>query len=247
MHDVSVASIEETSSTEVADGVNPDAVIVPARLWRLSPFRDRDPAPPDYSDAGLDLFLYGDPNDDALEVVGVALTYNALNRNGIKRVADPDGNWTVYGEPSPQAYDSFGSAGASAGVPQGPAGSSGDVVATGIDASHSIANVGAYPILVRPTLTVVNARFETAQATMQASIDTDLAGAATSLLRDLWYGYGGSTSLKFPGVIVQSGDTYQFDAALQFTYRFDVADPFNYAVSGIQVGFDVIEITSTGV
>lgn len=241
-----MASIEETSGSTVIDGANPDSVKVDPRLWRLSPLRDRDPADPIFTDAGLDVFLFGDPDADGDPVTVAGVTPGI--RNGLKRVYDPSGNVTLWAEPSPQTFDTGGSiSGTLGGSTTGAAGGAGDVSALGVQADHDYTNAGTYPIVIRPVITVASARMETALATLQAVVTFDNDGEVSQVTRDLFYAYGGSTTLVFGAQTIAPGAVFDVEVDFQMTYRDEITESFEVAIGAAQVVFQVTEYSSTGI
>lgn len=239
-----MASIEETETSTVVPGVNPDAVAVAPRVWQFAPIRERNPAAPDYSNAGLDIRRHGDPLADGDAVTSLALPADDY-RNGLKRSSNSNGEPTLWAEPSPQTYDTAGSVSGTVGTGSGAAGTAGNIISLGA-ADHTLAHPGAadFPVIVRPVASIWGARFETAQATLQALVETDLSGSVTNWVRDLSYGYGGAFSLPWPAITVTPGQTLTFTVDLQLEYRVDIAEAFAFAVAGFQVVFQITEFTS---
>lgn len=243
-----MAALESTSTSTVSAGSLPDSVIDEPRLWNLSPLRDRDPAPPDYSSAGLDVYLKGDPSADADDVTVFALS-DAV-RNGLKRTLADDGSPALWAEPSPMTFDSWGSASGTLGVVEAPIGDADDEISLGVSATLTLANTSVFAYLLRPVVVVVGARFESAEATLVASFESTLNDGTDDTVvnfsRDLFYAYGGSTSVVLPAVSVAAGGSFQLDVDLSLVYRVAVAAAFDVAVTGAQVGFQVVEFTSLG-
>lgn len=256
---VAMASIEPTNSIDVVDGVNPDSVAPSSRLWRLSPFRTRQgTAPPDYTDNGDDLRLKGDPQADA-DPVTVLTNIADTQRNGLKRTQDSNGNIDVWAEPAPQTYDNAGASVGILGTVNGPVASAGNEIDLGVAASHSISNPAtAFPLVVRPVISVVGARYDypsgataagqSPPATLRADLTITVDGGSPSTVtRDLFYGYGGSSTIVLPAVTVAAGGSYELECDLKLIYRQDTTEEFQIAVAGCQVLFQVTEYTSTGV
>lgn len=240
-----MASIEETATSTVADGANPDGLITPPRVWQFSVIRERNPAPPDFSNAGLDVRVHGDPLADGDPVSALVLPGDSV-RNGLKRSYASDGSPTLWAEPAPQSYDTAGASTGNTGVLTGPAGAVDNLVALGGPAQHSITQSGDFPFVVRPVLSVFGARFESAQVTLQAAIEINNVGVITNFVRDLSFGYGGSYTIVWPAVSLASAGTYTFESQLQLLYRQAVTEAFEVQVAGSQVHFQVIEYPSTG-
>ena len=80
-----MASVEPTNSVDVQSGANPDSVITPIRNFRLAPLRIRQgTTPPDYTDNGEDVFVFGDSEDDT-DPVTILAGLDDEQRNGLKR------------------------------------------------------------------------------------------------------------------------------------------------------------------
>lgn len=243
-----MASVEPTNSIDVVDGVNPDSVAPSVRRSPISPLRIRAATvPPDYSENGVDVTLHG---DDDLDTVALTVYSGIPNdrRNGLKRSYTEEGRPALWAEPSPQSYDSAGASVGVLGTPTAPAGAAATEHSLGVAATHTVTNNGDFPLVARPVLTVVGARFESALATLQAVITTTVdAGTPTEVVRDLFYGYGGSNTIKLPArTIAVGGGSLQIDVDLQLTYRQEVTEAFELAVAGAQVIFEIIEYTSAG-
>lgn len=237
-----MAAVEPTDTIDVVDGVNPDSVAPSLRRSPISVLRNRSGAEP-----GADLMLHGDPDLDA----GALTVFSGIpndRRNGVKRAYSEEGRPTVYGEPAPQSYDSGGASVGTLGNPAAPAGDAGTEHSLGVAATHTVTNNGEFPLVARPVLTVVGARFESPLATLQATITTTIdAGTPSVVTRDLFYGYGGSNTIKLPAqTIAVGGGSLQIDVDLKLVYRLAVADAFEIAVAGAQVIYEITEYTSTG-
>lgn len=242
-----MASVEPTNTLDVVAGANPDSVAPSVRPWRLAPLRDRQgTTPPDYTDNGLDVFLHGDPEADSSAVSVVANIPDAT-RNGAKRSNSEAGSDTLWCEPAPLSYDTAGTSDGTLGVLNAPAGAADDTFSLGVAASHliSVAAAPAFPLVVRPRISVIGARFESAEATLEGIITTTLdGGTPTAVTRDLWYAYGGSTVVTAPTVTVAQSGSLEVEIDLQLRYRVAVAAAFEVAVAAAQVVFEVWEYTS---
>lgn len=240
-----MASVEESATGTVNPGPNPDSVTTPPRVWQFAPIRQRNPAPPDYSNAGLDIRRHGDPLSDATAVTSLILPNDTI-RNGLKRSNNSNGQATLWAEPSPRSYDTAGTVSGTLGVVAGPAGAADNEVALGVQASHSVSHPGGsdFPLIVRPIGFVWGARFESNQATLQGLIETDHAGTVTNYVRDLSYAYGGAFTIPWPAVTVLAGQTYSWELDLQLVYREAIASAFEVQVAGAQVLFQFVEYTS---
>lgn len=245
-----MAGLNNTESVAVTDGTAPDSVDVNHRIWRLSPLRLRNPAPPDYSNAGLDVFLFGDDNDETVDpdLFGVATGV----RNGAKRVADASGNYTLWTEPSPQRYDVWSSTSADLDI-GGPAGGAGGEYDLGVWAEASVDADDGFPLIVTPVVDVDGALMEVMEttglppaATMQAELLATLSGTPASATRDLFYLGGGSTTLVLPAVVVPAGDSYSLRCDMKMVYRLSVDEAFTVAIQGLRIGLQCIEFTSAG-
>lgn len=242
-----MASVEPTNTLDVVAGANPDSVAPSVRPWRLSPLRDRQgTTPPDYTDNGLDVRIHGDPDTDGTAVTVLAGLLDTA-RNGLKRTNTEGGDQALWAEPAPRTYDTSGaSAGLLAGT-QAPAGPAATESSLGVAADHVIA-VGAtdLPLVIRPVVTVLGALFESSQATLQAVITTIVdGGSPTEVTRDLFYGFGGSTTLVLPTGTVGQGGSLDIEVDLQLVYREEVTAAFDIAVAGCQVTFQTWEYTSS--
>lgn len=242
-----MASIEPTDSIDVVDGANPDAVAPSVRPWRVSPIRLRSgTVAPDFSDNGADIYLLGDDDDDTVEPTVITGVGNST-RNGLKRTYTDEGSPALWAEPSPQTYDSAGSSVGTVGNPTAPAGDAGTTHDLGVAATHTITNNGDFPLVVRPVITIVGARYESPLATLRANLTLDLDTVVTNVSRELFFGYGGSNTIVLPAVTVPiGGGTYQADVELQLVYRLAVTEPFVFSVAGAQVVLQVFEYTSSG-
>lgn len=242
-----MASLEESASSTVSDGTAPDSIVCEPRRWQFSVLRERNPAPPDFSNAGWSVNVHGDPLADADPVSALVLPGDNI-RNGLKRSYASNGAPTLWAEPAPQTYDTAGSVAGNTGVFTGPAGAVDNVIALGGPATHSLAHPGTadFPLLVRPVATVFGTRFESAQATLQAGITTDLASTVSNFVRDLSYGYGGLYTLVWPALTLLAGQTYSFTVQLQLLYRQAITEAFEVQSAGSQVLFQVIEQPSAG-
>ena len=242
-----MASIEPTDSIDVTDGANPDAVAPSARIWRVSPIRERaGTVAPDYTDNGLDVRLLGDDEDDTVEPT-VYAGIGDTTRNGVKRAYSDAGSPALWAEPAPQTYDSAGTSVGTLGDVAGPAGAADAELDLGVASTHSISNSGDFPLIVRPVISIAGARFESPSATLRLTMTTTVdAGTPVELVRDLSYGYGGSMTVALPAVTVAVGGSYQLDAELSLIYRAAIADAFLISVAGSQVVFQVTEYTSAG-
>jgi hypothetical protein len=241
-----MASIEPNDSIDVADGANPDAVAPSVRIWRISPIRLRSgTVPPDFTDNGNDIYLLGDDDDDTVEPSVLSGLGNSL-RNGLKRTYTDEGSPSLWAEPAPQSYDSAGSSVGTVGNPTGPPGAADTTIDLGVAATHSIVNNGDFPLVVRPVISIVGARYESPLATLRANLTITADAVVTNVSRDLFFGYGGSNTIALPAVNVATGGSYQLDAELQLIYRQAVAEAFEFAVAGAQVVFQIIEYTSAG-
>lgn len=243
-----MASIAPTDTVDVADSASPDTVEASVRRWRLTPLRERQgTTPPDYSDNGLDVFVHGDPDADG-DNVSVYVGIADAQRNGLKRAYNDAGTVTLWAEPAPQTYDTAGTSAGILGTTAGPAGAAGNEIDLGVAASHSISNpASGFPLVVRPVITVAGARYESALATLRAVMTTTVDGGTPSeSLRDLFFGYGGSSTIALPAVTVDPGGSYELECDLKLIYRQAVADAFEIAVAGVQVLFQVTEYSSTG-
>lgn len=244
-----MASVEPTNSVDVQNGANPDSVITPIRNFRLAPLRIREgTVPPDYTDNGEDVFVFGDSEVDT-DPVTILAGLPDEQRNGLKRAYTEAGSPSLWAEPAPLSYDSAGTSEGTMGTPTAPAGPADTVISMGVAASHllSVASDGM-PIVIRPIALVIGALFESSQATLQGVITTTLdAGTPQEVTRDLWYAYGGSTSIVLPTFTVGQSGSLEIEIDLELRYREAVADPFNIAVAAAQVIFQVTEYTSTEV
>lgn len=241
-----MAAIEPTDSIDITDGVNPDSVAASVRRSPVSVLRIRNgTVAPDYSKNGADVTVLGDPDDDGADVPVYAGIADSL-RNGLKRVYSAAGRPSLYAEPAPRSYDSGGTSVGTLGTPTAPAGDAGNEHSLGVAATHSVTNDGEFPLIIRPTLTVAGARFESPLATLRATIDTIVDGDTTTVTRDLFYGYGGSTTIRLPAQTVAVDGTLRVDMTLALVYRAAVTEPFELAVAGAQIIFETTEFTSTG-
>ena len=242
-----MASVEPSNSVDVQAGVNPDSVQPDVRNFRLAPLRIREgTTPPDYTDNGEDVFVFGDSEDDA-DTVAILAGLPDAQRNGLKRAYTEAGSPALWAEPAPLSYDSAGTSEGTMGTPTAPAGPVDTVISMGVAASHLISVAAdGIPLVVRPVILVVGALFESNQATLQGLITTTLdAGTPQVVTRDLWYAYGGSTSIVLPTFTVGQSGSLEVEIDLELRYRDVVADAFNIAVAAAQVIFQVIEYTST--
>lgn len=243
-----MAAIEETSLATVVAGALPDSVEVDPRVWRLAPFRPRDPAPPDYSDAGLDLYLKGDPAADGDPVTVIALADSV--RNGAKRVLADTGDPALWAEPSPRSFDTWGTSSGTLGVATAAAGPVDTEISLGVAASHIVSNSTDFPYVVRAVVALVGCRFESPLATFRADVTATLNDGVDDVVstfsRDMFYGYGGSTNIILPAVTVVAGGSFTLEADLVLVYRAIVPTAFAVSVVGCQVGLQVVESTSLG-
>lgn len=243
-----MAAVEQSVTAEVVDGANPDTVAVNLRRSPYSPLRARQgTAPPDHSGNGADITLLGDPDDDT-DPLTIVTGVDDTTRNGLKRALTDDGRPSLWAEPAPQTYDSAGSSAGTLGTPSFPIGDAEDVHTLGVAASHSLTNPATgFPLIIRPVISIIGARFETTEATLQAVISSTLdAGTPDVLTRDMSYGYGGSFTVALPAVTLAAGSELEVECDLQLFYRVAVTAVFEASVAGCQVVFQVTEYPSVG-
>lgn len=244
-----MASVEPSDTIDVTAGANPDSVVPVVRNFRLAPLRARQgTVPPDYTDNGEDMFIFGDSEDDT-DPVTILNGLPDTQRNGLKRAYTEAGTPAVWCEPAPLSYDTAGTSEGTLGVVVGPAAAVDNLINLGVATSESVSVAAdGIPLVVRPVILVVGARFETNLVTLQGVIGTEVdGGGVTDVTRDLFYAYGGSTSIVLPQAVVGQGGSLDVEIDLQILYRAEVTDPFEIEVAAAQVIFQIWEYTSTEV
>jgi hypothetical protein len=250
-----MASIDETAASTVTAGALPDSVQVDPRLWQFSPLRVRDPASPDFTNAGIDVNLFGDPDDD-----GDAVTVAALGagiRNGAKRALDPEGDMALWAEPSPRRYDVWSAVSNGLGLSAPISGADSEFL-LGVAALADVVAADGFPLVVTPVVDIDSALIErsiastslqaiTTTATLTATVTPGVGDPVETVgVRDLFHGEGGSLSLVLDAVTIAAAATYELRCDLGIRYRREVTAVVPINIVGLRVGLQVVEFTSLG-
>lgn len=251
-----MASIASTDISTVTAGANPDSVEVDPRIWTGAPIRQRNPAPPVFTNAGLDIHLHNDPDLDTTAVVVITA---GTDPSGLWRSTDPNtGENTLYGEPSPRRFDVWGPGGSNLSL-TGPTGAANDVNAMGVSDSVTFTQtVRALPVVVTGVINCfgffqglagsvqpLSTIFINITATVVGTGGTGTPVVVASEL-EMFYGSGGSTTISLPAVTFDEtqNSTYTLAASASLRYRGNVTVTFPVSISALNVGLQCIEYTS---
>lgn len=243
-----MATVDESNTISVTDGVTPDHVVPEVRPWNLSGLREREgTTPPDYSNNGLDIYRKGDPELDTTNVT-IVTGISDTQRNGLQRVFADTGPVAWWAEPSPQTFDEAGTSDGILGIISGPVQTAGYEMDLGVASSVLKSNPATgFPLVARPVITVAGARYETPLATLRADLTITVdGGTPTVVTRDLFYAYGGSSTIILPNQVIDPGGSLEVEVDLKLIYRQDVAEEFEVAVAGCQALLQITEYTSIG-
>lgn len=250
-----MASIDNTTGTEVTTGALPDSVDVAVRPAPLSTLRLWEPTA-GLASSGWDVGLYLDPADD-----DDALTLAVLDTgvpNGLSRTTE-NSRTVLWAEPSPRSWDLWSAVSQDLSI-AAPTGVTDDEYALGVGTEIELTTDDRIvPKVVRPVI-LLNGCFqdwmptaeEQPKSTMYGEVtlthtpgDTGVPVVDASEI-DFFYGAGGSCTYNLPAVTVDSseGTTYKIRCDLRLRYRDDVAEVFDVSINALQVGLQVIEYTS---